>query len=184
VLVINKTVTTRQIMVYVFFMISSLKTFFGFAKSDDATALYQAIVTAARNPALYSKFSLKDTTETRFELLTLHVFLVLHALRDRPETEKLRQNLFNTMVSDLDENLREMGVGDMSIGKKVKGLTEIFYGRVKQYKEALENNTLEEELSKVFATTNLSEYAIARLARLESAEVDSIPSILTNTQLS
>lgn len=88
------------------------------------------------------------------------------------------------MVSDLDENLREMGVGDMSIGKKVKGLTEIFYGRVKQYKEALENNTLEEELSKVFATTNLSEYAIARLARLESAEVDSIPSILTNTQLS
>lgn len=171
-------------MVYVFFMISSLKTFFGFAKSDDATALYQAIVTAARNPALYSQFSLKDTTETRFELLTLHVFLVLHALRNRVETEKLRQHLFNTMVSDLDENLREMGVGDMSIGKKVKGLTEIFYGRVKQYKEALENNTLEEELSKVFATTNLSEYAIARLARLESADTSTLPAILLNTQLS
>jgi cytochrome b pre-mRNA-processing protein 3 len=165
-------------------MVSFLKNFLGFAKSDDAPALYQAIITAARNPALYSQFSLKDTTETRFELLTLHVFFMLHALRHRPETAKLRQHLFNMMVSDFDENLREMGVGDMSIGKKVKGLTEIFYGRVKQYKEALENNTLEEELSKVFATTNLSGYAIARLARLESADTSTLPAILLNTQLS
>ena len=114
----------------------------------------------------------------------MHVFLVLHALRNRVETEKLRQHLFNTMVSDLDENLREMGVGDMSIGKKVKGLAEIFYGRVKQYKEALENNMLEEELSKVFGVANLAEYAIARLARLECADTSTLPAILLNTQLS
>ena len=89
------------------------------------------------------------------------------------------------MVSDLDENLREMGVGDMSIGKKVKGLTEIFYGRVKQYKEALEQENLEQALSAVFHTRqhDFLTYVYHVLNTLKDAPTDNFLQLLKSIPL-
>jgi cytochrome b pre-mRNA-processing protein 3 len=78
-----------------------------------------------------------DTIEGRFELLTLHVILLVEALRNRGE--ELRgssQAMFDAYVSDLDGALREMGVGDLTVGKRMRALGGAFYGRAAAYREA------------------------------------------------
>src|SRR5690348_4977091 len=97
-------------------------------------ALYAACVEQARSPRLYAEFAAPDTVEGRFEIYTLHVVLVLdRLLRQGPEAAKVSQGLFDTYVRSLDDALREMGVGDLSVGKKMRRLGEAFYGRVKNY---------------------------------------------------
>src|SRR4051812_2446073 len=93
-------------------------------------ALYAQVVEQARRPALYQDLGCPDTVEGRFELYTLHVVLVLERLRTGGETAaETSQALFDTYVKGLDDGLREMGVGDLSVGKKMRRLGEAFYGR-------------------------------------------------------
>lgn len=101
-------------------------------------ALYAATVTAARDPALYAA-GVPDTLAGRFEVISLHVSLLVHRLRHDadPRGAALAQAVFDAMFADMDLNLREMGVGDMSIGKRVKRLWEDFHGRARAYEEAL-----------------------------------------------
>jgi cytochrome b pre-mRNA-processing protein 3 len=100
--------------------------------------LYQAAITQARQPALYADLGAPDTVEGRFELYTLHVVLVLHRLSGvGGEAGEASQALFDTYVQALDDALREMGVGDLSVGKKMRKLGEAFYGRAKAYQSAL-----------------------------------------------
>jgi cytochrome b pre-mRNA-processing protein 3 len=101
--------------------------------------LYAAVVEQARRPELYATFGAPDSVEGRFELYTLHVFLLLDRLRGQgPQASDTSQALFDTYVSALDDALREMGVGDLSVGKKMRKLGEAFYGRVKSYEGAFE----------------------------------------------
>lgn len=101
-------------------------------------ALYAQVVEQARRPALYQDLGCPDTVEGRFELYTLHVVLVLERLRTGGETAaETSQALFDTYVKGLDDGLREMGVGDLSVGKKMRRLGEAFYGRGKSYDAAL-----------------------------------------------
>jgi cytochrome b pre-mRNA-processing protein 3 len=101
--------------------------------------LYAAVVEQARRPELYAAFGAPDSVEGRFELYTLHVFLLLDRLRGQgPQAADTSQALFDTYVSALDDALREMGVGDLSVGKKMRKLGEAFYGRVKSYEGAFE----------------------------------------------
>jgi cytochrome b pre-mRNA-processing protein 3 len=114
-------------------------------------ALYGAIVAQARRPVFYAGFAAPDTVEGRFDLLVLHVVLVLRRLRpggegqgSEPGNEQRRaqpqepaQALFDAFCRDLDHNLREMGVGDLSVPKQMKRLGEAFYGRQRAYEEAL-----------------------------------------------
>src|SRR5271165_2884114 len=73
-----------------------------------------------------------DTVEGRFELLTLHVILLIDRLKDGPpEAAAIRQLLFDVYVSNLDGALREMGVGDLAVGKRMRKLGEAFYGRAR-----------------------------------------------------
>ena len=103
-------------------------------------ALYGVVVDQARTPALYEAFSAPDTVEGRFEIYTLHVFLLLDRLkRQGPQAADTAQALFDTYVSSLDAALREMGVGDLSVGKKMRKLGEAFYGRVKSYETAFDS---------------------------------------------
>ncbi len=100
-------------------------------------ALYAAVVDQSRTPALYEVYAAPDTVEGRFEIYTLHVFLLLDRLkRQGPQASDTAQALFDTYVSSLDDALREMGVGDLSVGKKMRKLGEAFYGRVKSYETA------------------------------------------------
>jgi cytochrome b pre-mRNA-processing protein 3 len=117
-----------------------------FGKSKDQAAietaadgLYGAIVRQARAEAFFSDYQVPDTPDGRFDLIALHAALVLRRLRDEaPRTARLSQALFDRMFIDMDESLREMGVGDLSVGRYVKGLARNFYGRLKAYGDALD----------------------------------------------
>lgn len=103
-------------------------------------SLYVGVVDQSRTPALYEVYAAPDTVEGRFEIYSLHVFLLLDRLkRQGAQASDTAQALFDTYVSSLDDALREMGVGDLSVGKKMRKLGEAFYGRVKSYEAAFES---------------------------------------------
>ncbi len=100
-------------------------------------ALYDAAVAQARSPALYASMGAPDTVEGRFELLTLHVILLSDRLGDLGEAAAAtRQDMFDTYIRNLDGALREMGVGDLAVGKRMKTLGKVFYGRAAGFDRA------------------------------------------------
>ena len=101
-------------------------------------ALYARTVTQSRTPALYAELGAPDTPEGRFELYSLHVYLLLERLKGQgDQASETAQVLFDTYLSALDHGLRELGVGDLSVGKKMRKLGEAFYGRVGSLEDAL-----------------------------------------------
>ncbi|UFN50671.1 ubiquinol-cytochrome C chaperone [Roseomonas sp. OT10] len=130
--------------------------------------LYTAAVAAAREPALFAA-GVPDTLEGRFEAISLHVGLLVHRLRHDPDPRgaPIAQAVFDAMFADMDLNLREMGVGDMSIGKRVKRLWENFHGRARAYEAAIAapgNAAWEEALARNLWAGSAPEGAPARLA--------------------
>ncbi len=104
-----------------------------------ARPLYDRVVAQARRPGFYSRCGVPDTQDGRFELIALHLFLVLHRLKaGRPETADLAQDLFDTMFQDMDQSLRELGAGDLGVGPRVKRMAEGLYGRIAAYEAGLE----------------------------------------------
>lgn len=102
--------------------------------------LYEAVTRQARQPAFYLDLGAPDTVEGRFELYNLHVVLLLNRLRGLGgQAGETAQALFDTYVSSLDDALREMGVGDLSMAKKMRKLGEAIYGRVRSFDAALED---------------------------------------------
>jgi len=100
-------------------------------------SLYLRAVEQSRSPALYSDLGAPDSVEGRFEIYSLHVVLLLDRLRGHGDlATEISQALFDTYLKDLDHALRELGVGDMSVGRKMRKLGEAFYGRGKSYEEA------------------------------------------------
>ena len=103
-----------------------------------AQQLYLAAVAQARQPAFYLRHAVPDTLDGRFDMTALHVFLLLYRLRTEGEgTRQLGQALFDYMFGDMDRSLRELGVGDLRVGKKIRPMVEAFQGRVQAYREAL-----------------------------------------------
>ena len=106
--------------------------------TDTARRLYVRIVAQAREPAFYARLGVADSADGRFDMIALHAFLVLHRLkRDRAQSARLAQSLFDVFFADMDQNLRAMGVGDLSVGRTVKGMAKLFYGRVSAYDDGL-----------------------------------------------
>jgi cytochrome b pre-mRNA-processing protein 3 len=100
--------------------------------------LYGAAVAAARDPFLYSGLGVPDTLDGRFDMVGLHTFLLIQRLRrEVAPGPALAQAVFDAMFSDMDVNLREMGVGDLSVGRKVKVMWEAFHGRSVAYTAAM-----------------------------------------------
>ncbi len=105
--------------------------------SAGAQALYDAIVAQARLPAFYRDLQVPDTVSGRFDMVLLHVFLVMNRFGARPEhVETTGQAVFDLFLADMDANLRELGISDLSVPKKMKRVGEAFYGRSKAYMEA------------------------------------------------
>lgn len=105
---------------------------------EDASALHAAVVARARDPEFYEDLRVADTVEGRFEMLCVHGFLVLYRLkREGDAGAPLGQALVDTLFLDLDRALREMGVGDLSVGKRMKTLAQAFYGRLEAYEGGL-----------------------------------------------
>lgn len=119
--------------------------------------LYAAASAQARQPSFYLA-GVPDTPTGRFELYTLHVVLVLHRLKGQgEEAAEVGQALFAAYVANLDLALRELGVGDLSVGKKMRRLGEAFYGRVKAYDTALGDLPDLEPLRELIARTMLAD---------------------------
>ncbi|MEM6537097.1 MAG: ubiquinol-cytochrome C chaperone family protein [Pseudomonadota bacterium] len=106
-----------------------------------AEKLYTAVIAAARRPKPFVEFGVPDTVEGRFEMLSAHVYLILRRLKAEGETHKrFSQALFDVFFRNMDDQLREMGVGDLTVGKKIRKLAEAFYGRMGAYEDALESD--------------------------------------------
>ncbi|MEJ0094499.1 MAG: ubiquinol-cytochrome C chaperone family protein [Methylocella sp.] len=100
--------------------------------------LHGEIMAAARNPVLFTDYAIEDTFEGRFEAMTLHAMLVLRQLNAMaPPAPELAQDLADAVFARLEEALREMGVGDVSVPKRMKILAEAFLGRSLAYDQAL-----------------------------------------------
>ena len=138
-------------------------------EKQTAQTLYRAIVDAARQPALYGEAGVADTLEGRFELVVLHTALVMLELRTSQD-EKARnvsQALFDARFDDFDAAMRELGVGDSAVGKKIRFMAEGFYGRAQALQAALEAEDEGRELQQVLARNLLGlETPEARAERL------------------
>jgi cytochrome b pre-mRNA-processing protein 3 len=148
--------------------------------------LYDSAAAQARTPVFYAAMGAPDTVEGRFELYSLHVALLLRRLKGQgQQAAETAQGLFDAYVQSLDHALREMGVGDLSVGKKMRKLGEAFYGRVKNYDEALSALPDRQPLAAIIGRTVLmddagadagllTDYASAAMARLEAEPLDTL----------
>jgi cytochrome b pre-mRNA-processing protein 3 len=102
-----------------------------------AGEIYGAIVTQARRPAFYAGLGVPDTPSGRYEMVVLHLFLVLERLRSAPGGADLPRLLVEAFIADMDDSLREMGTGDLTVPKKVRRAATGLYERSMAYKAAL-----------------------------------------------
>jgi len=107
---------------------------------DTISALYGMIVAQARVPVFYRVYGVPDTVDGRFELILLHLFLVLRQLDREEAGREIGQQVFDVFCRDMDRNLREMGIGDLKVPKEMRRMGEAFYGRAKAYEAALALN--------------------------------------------
>jgi cytochrome b pre-mRNA-processing protein 3 len=143
-------------------------------------ALYAAAVAAARSPFLYQSLGVADTLDGRFDLVCLHAVLLVRRLKREPEPgPDLAQAVFDAMFSDMDISLREMGVGDLSVGRRVRAMWEAFNGRALSYDTALaagDDGALESALVRNVwrgeAAGPAQVGALARLVRAQQAWLD------------
>ena len=144
-----------------------------------ARLAYRRVVEQARQPGFFVDLGVPDTIDGRFELICLHAFLFLHRLRrETTEGATLGQRFFDTMFADLDRSLREMGTGDLSVGREVRHMAEAFYGRIAAYQRGLaaDDAALEEALARnLFGTAPATPACLAAMAaymRREAARLD------------
>jgi cytochrome b pre-mRNA-processing protein 3 len=114
----------------------------GFGRPSNAIvidAIYGDIVAAARQPRFYRDMEVPDTPLGRYEMLSLHMFLLMHDARVRrdPAVDAIVQDVTEQFFQDVDHSLRELGIGDTGVPKRMKKLAKMFYGRCESYGSAL-----------------------------------------------
>jgi cytochrome b pre-mRNA-processing protein 3 len=137
-------------------------------RQDTISTLYGTIVAQVRLPCFYREYGVADTVDGRFDLLVLHLATILDRLAEDPELRHLGQALFDRFCQDMDHNLREMDIGDLSVPKEMQRIGEAFYGRAQVYRSALAAQgaqPLVEALTRnVYGGTSVAPAAPARLA--------------------
>ena len=135
---------------------------------EAAERAYDAVVGQARRPEFFTLCGVPDTLDGRFELICLHAFLYLHRLKhESPPAGELGQAFFDGMFADFDRSLRELGTGDLSVGREVKKMAQSFYGRIQAYEGGVQGGDagLGEALSRnLFGTVSVSPDAVAMMA--------------------
>ncbi|MEF2070919.1 ubiquinol-cytochrome C chaperone family protein [Consotaella aegiceratis] len=144
--------------------------------------LYGEIVSHARTPELFGDAGIPDTVMGRFEALAIHVYLILARCRGEPSLRPLSQELVDRFMLDLDHSIRELGVGDLSVPKRMRKLAGMFYARVGAYDAAIEagdSQALEAALATRALPPEAGEDAARRLAAYmlsRKSEYDAVPS--------
>lgn len=135
------------------------------ARQNTISTLYGTIVAQARLPCFYREYAVPDTINGRFELVVMHLALVLDRLAEEPEVRDLGQSLFDHFCRDMDDNLRELGIGDLAVPKQMQRMGEAFYGRAQAYRKAL-GATDKEALSEAIKRNIYDGGATGRTTRL------------------
>lgn len=99
-----------------------------------AHAMYVALSQEARNPFFYSTAQVPDTIDGRFDMLVVHLFLAIERLRAEPESDAFQRALLECFFSSLDRSLREMGVADLGVGKRIRKMADACNGRLTRYR--------------------------------------------------
>ncbi len=122
-------------------MLAQLARFFQ-PSQDQLTAqhMYVTLVEQAREPWFYAEAGVPDTLDGRFELILLHMFLLLRRLEREPGVETYYTLLSEAFFQDMDRSVRELGVSDTGVGHRVKKMAGAFYGRLQAYEEALQDD--------------------------------------------
>jgi len=117
------------------------------SRSDKSlgTEICTAIGTRARNPVFFAELGVPDTIDGRFDLVVLHAWLVLARLQELGMKD-VSQGVVNSLFASFDESLRELGVGDIGIGHRVKKMADAFYGRLSAYGEAKDSVALKDAI--------------------------------------
>jgi cytochrome b pre-mRNA-processing protein 3 len=126
--------------------------------------IYGMIVTQAREPSFYRDLGVPDTVDGRFDLLVLHLWIVLRRFKSTEGGADLSQALFDHFCDDMDGNLREMGVGDLTVPKRMQAFGEAFYGRSAAYDLASDSGT--EPLAQALCKNILNGKGIEKARRL------------------
>jgi cytochrome b pre-mRNA-processing protein 3 len=144
-------------------------------------AIYGMVVAQAREPVFYRDLGVADTVNGRFDMLLLHLWLVMRELKLKSEPLALSQGLVEQFCSDMDDNLRELGTSDLRVPKKMQEFGRAFYGRAAAYDRALDagQEPLAQAISKnIYNGTDIDnarrlaayvETAVAGLAALDGA---------------
>ena len=107
-------------------------------------ALYGMIVAQARSASFYRGYGVPDTVAGRLDMLVLHLVLVLRRLAGEPGgAARIGQQVFDRFCRDIDDNFREMGVGDLAVPKEMRRVAEAFYGRSKAYESAFASESVD-----------------------------------------
>ncbi|MBT5913271.1 MAG: ubiquinol-cytochrome C chaperone [Rhodospirillaceae bacterium] len=112
-------------------------------ETEGIEKIYNIVVSQSRRPELFAEFSVADTLDGRFDLLSLHMCLIFKRLKLEDNSHKqFSQLLFDFMFQDMDRSLREIGVGDLSVGKRVKEMGRAFLGRLEVYEAVIKVNDI------------------------------------------
>lgn len=144
-------------------------------EAKPAAELYARAVGQARQPGFYTDLEVPDTLDGRFELVSLHVYLILRRLRaDHRRTARLGQALFDEMFEDMDGSVRELGAGDPGVGPRVKKMARNFYGRIKAYDAGLDG-------SRADLRAALRRNLYGNLETVEDATLDAVAGYMART---
>jgi cytochrome b pre-mRNA-processing protein 3 len=142
---------------------------------DAADHAYGLIVEQSRRLEFYRVLGVPDTLDGRFEVICLHAFLYLHRLKvEGAAAAALGQGFFDLMFADFDRSLREIGTGDLSVGRQVKRMAEAFYGRIRAYEDGLASDdaALGAALARnLYGTATASDEQLARVVAYLRREV-------------
>src|SRR5262249_61152477 len=103
------------------------------SRQDTISTLYGTIVAQARLHRFYREYGVADTVNGRFDLLVLHLAMIIDRLAEEPDSRAAGQALFDHFCRDMDHNLREMGIGDLLMPKEMQRIGQAFYGREQEY---------------------------------------------------
>ncbi|WP_420411066.1 ubiquinol-cytochrome C chaperone family protein [Roseibium sp.] len=147
---------------------------------------YCEIVAQARQPVFYSEFLVPDTIDGRFDLIVLHAVLYFRRMQgEGKKVAEFTQEVFDLFFQDMDGSLREMGVSDTRVPKKVRKMGEAFYGRADAYMSAIDTENVEKlalalgrnifpENEEPIAQERLARYVIGAAASLASQATDDL----------
>ena len=108
-------------------------------KNNQVKKTYQNIVKISRSKFFYIELNLEDSFETRFDLIIFHAFMIFYFYKIKNKKKSdFSQKLFDYMFGDFENNLREMGFGDIAVNKKMKVFVKAFYGRLAQYNKSID----------------------------------------------